>query len=94
VGKYDAVRAKEWPFNTRFFVSQIHGSISGLPICNGIRIDFKGYLMKPRKTPKIDAYYSGSNKGPYRWDLGVIAFGRIRRINGKELRDKDGKIIE
>lgn len=50
--------------------------------------------MKQKKTPKIDTYQSSSAKGQFRWDNGSVCFGKIRRVNGKELRDKDGKIIE
>jgi hypothetical protein len=50
--------------------------------------------MKPKKTPRIEKFASRSHKGRYGWELGDIAFGKIRRIGGKEQRDQDGKIIE
>jgi hypothetical protein len=50
--------------------------------------------MKPKNTPRIDKFYSKSSKGRYGWELADLVFGKIRRLNGKEQRDQDGKIIE
>lgn len=50
--------------------------------------------MSRKLPPKIDKQGYQKVKGPYRWDLGFLIWGRVTRTKGVDNRDEEGKIIE
>lgn len=50
--------------------------------------------MSHKPAPKIIKERFEKGKSPYHWDLGFLIWGKVSRVNGRDLRDSDGKVIE